>query len=346
MDLTLGELVGRLGGELLGDPSVVVRQIASLDRAGEGELAFLVSPKYRAALEASRASAFILPAKAADFTDRPRILTPDPYLYFARAAQLFNPPKAVPAGVHPSAVVGSELPASVAVGPNAVIGADCRIGEGCVIGAGCLIGDGVAIGAGSLLHAGVKVYDGCTIGTRAILHSGAVIGADGLGFARDADKHWVKIPQIGGVVIGDDVEIGANTTVDRGALEDTVIGNGVKLDNQIQIAHNVVVGDHTAMAGCVGIAGSTRIGRRCTIGGAGMIVGHLELADDVHISAGTMVTKSLRQPGQYTSVFPLESHDEWLHNAAQIKRLARLAERVAELEKQLGKQIEKMESTS
>ncbi len=338
MDLTLGELVGRLGGELLGDPSVVVRQIASLDRAGEGELAFLVSPKYRAALEASRASAFILPAKAADFTDRPRILTPDPYLYFARAAQLFNPPKAVPAGVHPSAVVGSELPASVAVGPNAVIGADCRIGEGCVIGAGCLIGDGVAIGAGSLLHAGVKVYDGCTIGARAILHSGAVIGADGLGFARDADKHWVKIPQIGGVVIGDDVEIGANTTVDRGALEDTVIGNGVKLDNLIHVAHNCRVGEDTIMAAMAGLAGSTTVGKRVQVGGKAGFSGHLEVGDDIVISADTNVTKSIDRPGVYTAMIPLQPHADWVKNFSHLRRLDAMAERVRELEKKLAEQ--------
>ena len=338
MDLTLGELVGRLGGELLGDPSVVVRQIASLDRAGEGELAFLVSPKYRAALEASRASAFILPAKAADFTDRPRILTPDPYLYFARAAQLFNPPKAVPAGVHPSAVVGSELPASVAVGPNAVIGADCRIGEGCVIGAGCLIGDGVTIGDGSMLHAGVKVYDGCTIGTRAILHSGAVIGADGLGFARDADKHWVKIPQIGGVVIGDDVEIGANTTVDRGALEDTVIGNGVKLDNLIHVAHNCRVGEDTIMAAMAGLAGSTTVGKRVQVGGKAGFSGHLEVGDDIVISADTNVTKSIDRPGVYTAMIPLQPHADWVKNFSHLRRLDAMAERVRELEKKLAEQ--------
>ena len=341
MDLTLGELVGRLGGELLGDPSVVVRQIASLDRAGEGELAFLVSPKYRAALEASRASAFILPAKPADFTDRPRILTPDPYLYFARAAQLFNPPKAVPAGVHPSAVVGSELPASVAVGPNAVIGADCRIGEGCVIGAGCLIGDGVAIGAGSLLHAGVKVYDGCTIGARAILHSGAVIGADGLGFARDADKHWVKIPQIGGVVIGDDVEIGANTTVDRGALEDTVIGNGVKLDNLIHVAHNCRVGEDTIMAAMAGLAGSTTVGKRVQVGGKAGFSGHLEVGDDIVISADTNVTKSIDRPGVYTAMIPLQPHADWVKNFSHLRRLDAMAERVRELEKKLAEQDKK-----
>lgn len=338
MDLTLGELVGRLGGELLGDPSVVVRQIASLDRAGEGELAFLVSPKYRAALETSRASAFILPAKAADFTRRPRILTPDPYLYFARAAQLFNPPKAVPAGIHPSAVVASQLPASVAVGPNAVIGAGCQIGEGCVIGAGCLIGDGVSIGAGSLLHAGVKIYDGCVVGARAILHSGAVIGADGLGFARDADKRWVKIPQIGGVVIGDDVEIGANTTVDRGALEDTVIGNGVKLDNLIHVAHNCRVGDDTIMAAMAGLAGSTTVGKRVQVGGKAGFSGHLEVGDDIVISADTNVTKSIDKPGVYTAMIPLQPHADWVKNFSHLRRLDAMAERVRELEKKLAEQ--------
>jgi len=199
---------------------------------------------------------------------------------------------------------------------------------------GCVIGDGVAIGSDSTLYPNVVIYPNCIVGERAVIHAGAVIGSDGFGFARDGEL-WIKIPQIGRVVIGDDVEIGANTSIDRGALDDTVIGNGVKLDNQIQIAHNVTIGDHSAMAGCVGVAGSTKIGRRCTVGGAGMIVGHLDIADDVHVSAGTMVTKNLRTPGQYTSIFPLEAHDEWLRNAAQIKRLAKLSERVAELEKKL-----------
>jgi len=206
---------------------------------------------------------------------------------------------------------------------------------------GCVIGDGVSIGDDSIVYPNVVVYHDCVIGRRAIIHAGAIIGADGFGFAKDGER-WVKIPQIGRVVIGDDVEIGANTSIDRGALDDTVIADGVKLDNQIQVGHNVQLGEHTALAGCVGIAGSTRIGKRCTVGGAGMIIGHLELADDVHVSAGTMVTRSLRRPGQYTSIFPLEEHQEWLHNAAQIKRLAKLADRVAELEKKL----ELMEKTS
>jgi UDP-3-O-[3-hydroxymyristoyl] glucosamine N-acyltransferase len=227
------------------------------------------------------------------------------------------------------------VPQTARIGEHVVIGENAVIGENVTLHPGCVIGEGVSIGEDSVLYPRVVVYRDCVVGRRAVIHAGAVIGGDGFGFAREGDR-WIKIPQIGRVVIGDDVEIGANTTIDRGALEDTVIGDGVKLDNQIQIAHNVVVGEHTAMAGCVGVAGSTRIGRRCTVGGAGMIIGHLELADDVHISAGTMVTKSLRQPGQYTSIFPLEAHEAWLRNAAQIKRLASLAGRVAELEKKLG----------
>ena len=290
------------------------------------------------AQQQSRASAFILSPKAADFTDRPRILTPDPYLYFARAAQLFNPPKRPATGLQQGAVTSSELPGSVSVGPNAVIGRDCRIGENCVIGPGCLIGDGVSIGEGSLLHAGVKIYDGCTIGARAILHSGAIIGADGLGFARDADKHWVKIPQIGGVVIGDDVEIGANTTVDRGALEDTVIGNGVKLDNLIHVAHNCHVGDDTIMAAMAGMAGSTSIGKRVQVGGKAGFSGHLQVCDDVVVSADTNVTKSIDKPGVYTAMIPLQPHADWVKNFSHLRRLDAMAERVRELEKKLAEQ--------
>ena len=341
MEISLGELVGRLGGELVGDPAVSIKQIATLDKAGEGDLAFLANPKYRAALESSQASAFILSPKAAGLTDRPRILATDPYLYFARAAQWFNPPKRPAIGIHPSAVVASPLPASVSVGPNAVIGENCDIGENCVIGPGCLIGDGVQIGADSWLHAGVKIYAACVIGARAIVHSGAVIGSDGFGFARDGDKHWVKIPQIGRVVIGDDVEIGANTTIDRGALDDTLIGNGVKLDNLIQIAHNVQVGDDTIMAGHSGIAGSSHVGRRVMVGGQAGIAGHLVVGDDIVVSAGTIVTKSLDKPGVYTAMLPQMPHADWVRNFAHLRRLDAMADRLRELEKKLADKKEK-----
>ena len=330
----LDEIVAHLGGALEGDGSIVVSQVATLASAQAGQIAFLANPKYRQQLQSTSASAVIVPPKFADDTTLPRIVHPNSYAYYARVVQLLNPAEARPRGVHPSAVVHSVVPPSVSVGENVVLGKDVALGENVTLYPGCVVGDGVSIGDDSVLYPNVVIYRACKIGKRAIVQAGAVIGSDGFGFAKEGDS-WVKIPQIGRVVIGDDVEIGANTSIDRGALDDTIIGDGVKLDNQIQIAHNVVIGQHTAMAGCVGVAGSTRIGQRCTIGGAGMIVGHLDLADDVHVSAGTMVTKSLRQPGQYTSIFPLESHAEWLQNAAQIKRLAKLAERVSELEEKL-----------
>ena len=330
----LDEIVAHLGGALEGDGSIVVSQVATLASAQAGQIAFLANPKYRQQLQSTSASAVIVPPKFADDTTLPRIVHPNSYAYYARVVQLLNPAEARPRGVHPSAVVHSVVPPSVSVGENVVLGKDVALGENVTLYPGCVVGDGVSIGDDYVLYPNVVIYRACKIGKRAIVQAGAVIGSDGFGFAKEGDS-WVKIPQIGRVVIGDDVEIGANTSIDRGALDDTIIGDGVKLDNQIQIAHNVVIGQHTAMAGCVGVAGSTRIGQRCTIGGAGMIVGHLDLADDVHVSAGTMVTKSLRQPGQYTSIFPLESHAEWLQNAAQIKRLAKLAERVSELEEKL-----------
>lgn len=330
----LDEIVARLGGALEGDGSVVVSQVATLASAKTGQIAFLANPKYRQQLQSTSASAVIVPPKFAGDTTLPRIVHPNSYAYYARVVQLLNPAEARPRGVHPSAVVHSVVPPSVSVGENVVLGKDVALGENVTLYPGCVVGDGVSIGDDSVLYPNVVIYRACKIGKRAVVQAGAVIGSDGFGFAKEGDS-WVKIPQIGRVVIGDDVEIGANTSIDRGALDDTIIGDGVKLDNQIQIAHNVVIGQHTAMAGCVGVAGSTRIGQRCTIGGAGMIVGHLDLVDDVHVSAGTMVTKSLRQPGQYTSIFPLESHAEWLQNAAQIKRLAKLAERVSELEEKL-----------
>ena len=330
----LDEIVAHLGGALEGDGSIVVSQVATLASAQAGQIAFLANPKYRQQLQSTSASAVIVPPKFAGDTTLPRIVHPNSYAYYARVVQLLNPAEARPRGVHPSAVVHSVVPPSVSVGENVVLGKDVALGENVTLYPGCVVGDGVSIGDDSVLYPNVVIYRACKIGKRAIVQAGAVIGSDGFGFAKEGDS-WVKIPQIGRVVIGDDVEIGANTSIDRGALDDTIIGDGVKLDNQIQIAHNVVIGQHTAMAGCAGVAGSTRIGQRCTIGGAGMIVGHLDLADDVHVSAGTMVTKSLRQPGQYTSIFPLESHAEWLQNAAQIKRLAKLAERVSELEEKL-----------
>jgi UDP-3-O-[3-hydroxymyristoyl] glucosamine N-acyltransferase len=264
---------------------------------------------------------------ARELTTLPRIVTADPYVYFARVAQLFSPPEASPAGVHPAAVVAPAVPASASIGPGTTIDAGARIGEN------------VVIGDGSRLYANVSIYHACVIGRNCIVHSGAVIGADGFGFARERDGRWIKIPQTGRVVIGDDVEVGANTTIDRGALDDTVIGNGVKLDNQIQIAHNVRIGDHTAIAGCVGIAGSTTIGARCMIGGQAGIIGHLSITDDVVVSAGTLVTKSIRRPGVYTGNLPVQTHPDWVKNFAHLRHLDDMAARIRALEQGLPKAI-------
>lgn len=337
--LRLDEIVARLGGSLSGDGSVRVNQVGTLAHARPGQISFLTNPKYRQQLKDTSASALILPPQFSADTTLPRIIHPNAYAYYARVVSLLNPPQVRPSGIHSSAVVQSDVPGSVSIGENVVVGRGVVLGERVTLYPGCVIGDRVTIADETLLYPNVVVYHDCVIGCRVVIQAGAVIGGDGFGFAREGDR-WIKIPQIGRVVIGDDVEIGANTSIDRGALDDTIIGDGVKIDNQIQIAHNVVIGEHSAMAGCVGIAGSTKIGRRCTVGGAGMIVGHLELADDVHVSAGTMVTKSLRKPGQYTSIYPIEGHESWLHNAAQIKRLASLSERVAELEMKL-KSMEK-----
>lgn len=343
--MRLDEIVARLGGELRGDGSVLVRQVATLAAAGAGDIAFLANPKYRRQLAETAASAVIVPPRAADETGLPAIIHPNSYAYYARVAALLNPAPLRPRGVLSGAVASSAVPASASIGENAVIGEGVVLGENVTLYPGVVIGDRVSIGPDTVLYPNVVVYHDCVIGARSIVHAGAVIGADGFGFAKEGDR-WLKIPQIGRVIIGDDVEIGANTSIDRGALEDTVIGNGVKLDNQIQIAHNCRIGENAAMAGCVGVAGSTTIGARCTVGGAGMIIGHLELADDVHVSAGTMVTKSLTRPGQYTSIYPLESHEDWLRNAAQLKRLSKLADRVAALEKLLDKKHEEPEKNN
>ena len=335
--LRLSEIVARVGGELIGDPDITVQRVAPLQVAGPGDLSFLAQPKYRPQLRETRAAAVVIGRAERDATALPRIVCDDPYLYFARVAQLFAPADAVSAGVHPSAVMEADatVAASASVGPGAYIGARARLGERVVVGPGGHVGARVEVGDDSRLNALVSIYAGCRIGRRTIVHSGAVIGADGFGMARDGER-WTKIPQVGTVVIGDDVEIGANTTIDRGALEDTVIEDGVKLDNQIQIGHNVRIGAHTAMAGCVGVAGSARIGRHCTVGGAGMILGHLEIADHVNISAGTLVTKSIKRPGTYTGIFPIAENKEWARTAAHLRRLDDLAERVRELERRLA----------
>lgn len=331
---SLADIAARLGGDVLGEAQTRIRQVATLATAGEGEIAFLVGAKYRSQLLATRAAAVIVPPDFADAVDLPRIVTGNPYAYYARLATLLNPRPPVAAGIHPAAFCASQVPAGVSVGPNASIGENVVLGEGVVVGPGCVIGDGVSIGEGSLLHANVTIYAGCRIGRNAIIHAGAVIGSDGFGFAPEKGR-WVKIPQIGAVVIGDDVEIGASTTIDRGALEDTVIGDGCKLDNQVHIGHNCKLGNNCLLCGCVGIAGSTTLEDNVVIGGGSGIEGHITLASGVVISGGTTVTKSIVKPGRYTSIFPIEEHGDWLHTAVQARNLSKLVSRVAELEKKL-----------
>ncbi|SRR5690606_24567798 len=313
--LTLAQIVSRLGGRVAGDAGTVVERVGTLEGANAGAIAFLANPRYAAQLATTSATAVVLGPEHESLTGLPRIVAENPYAYFARVSQLFNPLLRQAPGVHPSAVVA----------PGA------RIGRGASIGAHCFVGEDVEIGEESCLYPGVVVYPGCRIGARAIVHSGAVIGADGFGIAEEAGR-WIKIPQVGRVVIGDDVEVGANTTIDRGAIDDTVLEDGVKLDNQIQIGHNVRVGAHTAMAGCVAVAGSARIGRHCTLGAAAVILGHLELADHVHVSAGTVISRSILKPGTYTGMFPFDENDAWARNTAVVRHLAELRSRVRALE--------------
>ena len=330
---TLAAIAARMGGRIAGDPQVEIHQVGSLEHAGPQEITFLANPRYRSRLGSTRAGAVILAPDTEHLTQLPRIVCDAPYAYFARLARFLNPAEPPVPGIHRGAHVapGARIAPSAQIGAGAVIGADAVIGERCIIGATCCVGERASIGDDSRLHPGAVIYPDCRIGARAILHSGVVIGADGFGMARD-DGRWLKIPQIGRVVIGEDVEIGANTTIDRGAVDDTLIGDGVKLDNQIQIGHNVHVGEHTAMAGCAGVAGSARIGRHCTIGGGAIILGHLSIADHVVVSAATVVTHSLRRAGTYTGLFPIDEHAAWSKNAVLLRHLDELAERLRLLE--------------
>ncbi len=332
----LADIVARFGGRVIGDAETQVSQIGTLEKAGAGQIAFLANAKYRNQLDASQASAVILSEADADATQLPRIVAGNPYSYFAKLSAFLNPLREFAPGIHPTAVIGE----GAQVSPLAHIGAHVSVGEHAVIGAGtvlmagCSIGENVSIGENTRLYPRVVVYHDCIVGNHVIAHSGAVIGADGFGIAMEAGR-WLKIPQIGRVLIGDHVEIGANTTIDRGALDDTVIEEGVKLDNQIQVAHNVRIGAHTAIAGCVGIAGSASIGRYCRIGGGAIILGHLQVADKVEVSAGTVITKSIREPGTYTATFPFSENHAWRKNAAQLRHLDEMADRIKKLEQQI-----------
>nr|WP_221439456.1 UDP-3-O-(3-hydroxymyristoyl)glucosamine N-acyltransferase [Roseateles oligotrophus] len=342
----MADLIAALGGDLHGEAQTRISRIAPLDEADGETISFLANPRYQSQLAQTQAACVIVaPAFAEAAIQRGEnsgavIVTPDPYLYFARLTQWWaaRTRPLAPARVHPSAVVdpSARLGAGVDIGPLAVIEAEAEIGAGARIGAHCVIGQGARIGAGTRLAARVSVGFDCVLGQRCIVHSGVVIGADGFGFAPNFKSErpgWEKIEQLGSVRIGNDVEIGANTCIDRGALADTVLEDGVKLDNLIQIAHNVHIGRHTAIAGCAAIAGSTKIGAFCTIGGAANVVGHLVLADHVHVSAATLISRSISQPGQYSGVYPFEDNASWEKNAATLRQLHSLRSRLRDLEK-------------
>jgi len=352
MAFTLEEIVRQFGGEVVGDRSQQVGSLAPLDQAGPNQLAFLANPKYLSQVETTRAGAVLINAddlaklssrEAHLYAARNFIVTPNPYAYFARIAQTFidlAAPKTVP-GVHASATIdpSAQVAPSAVIGPNVTVEAGAVIGEHVRLDANVVVGRGTKIGAGSHLYPNVCVYHGCKIGERAIIHAGAVIGSDGFGFAPDfvgegdaRTGSWVKIPQVGGVSIGPDVEIGANTTIDRGAMADTVIEEGAKIDNLVQIGHNCKIGAYTVIAGCAGIAGSTTIGRHCMIGGAVGIAGHVTLADYVIVTAQSGVSKSLSKPGMYTSAFPAVDHASWNRSAALVRNLDKLRDRIKSLE--------------
>ena len=337
-DVALRDIAEHLGGELVGDAQLRIDRIGSLETATPTTITFVANPRYESQLAQTHAGCVIVgPAmRDAAVARGATIVTPDPYLSFARLTQWWaarQRPAAVP-GIHASAVVAADahIAASASVGALVVIEAGACVAEGAVIGPHCVIGVGAAVGEQSRLAARVTLGAGCLVGARCIVHSGVVIGADGFGFAPTQGR-WEKIEQLGAVRIGNDVEIGANTCIDRGALEDTVIEDGVKLDNLIQIGHNVHVGAHTAMAGCVGVAGSARIGRGCTVGGGAVVLGHLTLADQVHISAASVVMRSIHKPGQYSGVFPIDDNASWEKNAATLRQLHALRDRLRALEK-------------
>ncbi|KWW13722.1 UDP-3-O-(3-hydroxymyristoyl)glucosamine N-acyltransferase [Pseudomonas putida] len=334
--MTLGQLAEALGATLKGPEALQITGLATLQEAGPGQLSFLANPQYRKYLDNCQAGAVLLKAADAESFAGNALIVADPYQAYARISHLFDPkPKAV-AGIHPSAVVAedAQVDASASIGPFAVIESGARIEADVCIGAHCFIGARCVVGEGGWLAPRVTLYHDVVIGKRVVIQSGAVIGGEGFGFANEKGI-WRKIAQIGGVTIGDDVEIGVNTAVDRGALSDTRIGDGVKLDNQIQIAHNVQIGDHTAMAACVGISGSTRIGKHCMLAGGVGLVGHIDICDNVFVSGMTMVTRSITEPGSYSSGTAMQPLADWRKSAARIRQLDNMAKRLQQLEKRV-----------
>ena len=335
----LSELAERLGAQLIGDADCSIVSTATLENAQSGQISFLSNSKYRKFLSETSASAVLITQDDVPFLAPGvgALLVQNPYTAFARVAQLLDNTPATASGIHPTAVIDNSavLGDNVAIGANAVISAGVRLGNNVQVGAGCFIGEQASIADNSKIWPNATVYHRVRIGQRCIIHSGAVLGADGFGFANERGT-WLKIPQTGTVILGDDTEIGANTTVDRGAIEDTIIGNNVIIDNQCQIAHNVKIGDHTAIAGCTVVAGSTKIGRYCIIGGAVVINGHMEICDGANITGMAMVMKPITEKGIYSSGIPATTNQEWRKNTAKLRQIDQLYQRVKQLEKQLA----------
>lgn len=332
--MKLGQLAEFLGATVSGDPEKIITGLATLQEAGPDQLSFLANPQYRKFLPDSHAGAVLLKAADAEGFQGDALIVPDPYLAYARISHLFDPKPRASTGVHPTAVIAADaqVDAAASVGPFAVVESGARIAAGVTIGAHCFIGARCVIGEGGWLAPRVTLYHDVRIGKRVVIQSGAVLGGEGFGFANEKGV-WQKIAQIGGVSIGDDCEIGVNTAIDRGALADTVIGNGVKLDNQIQIAHNVQIGDNTAMAACVGISGSSKIGKNCMLAGGVGLVGHIEICDGVFITGMTMVTHSITEPGAYSSGTAMQPAAEWRKSAARLRHLDDMARRLKQVEK-------------
>lgn len=332
--ITLGQLAEFLGATLRGPADKQITGLATLQEAGPDQVSFLANPQYRKFLATTQAAAVLLKPTDAEGYAADALLVPDPYLAYARISHLFDPKPKAAAGVHPTAVVAADafVDPAASVGAYAVIESGARIAADVTIGAHCFIGARSVIGEGGWLAPRVTLYHDVRIGQRVVIQSGAVLGGEGFGFANEKGV-WQKIAQIGGVTIGDDVEIGVNTAIDRGAMDDTRIGNGVKLDNQIQIAHNVQIGDHTAMAACVGISGSAKIGKHCMLAGGVGLVGHIEICDGVFVTGMTMVTRSITEPGSYSSGTAMQPAAEWRKSAARMRHLDDMARRLQHLEK-------------
>ena len=320
--ITSGDLIKQLGGELIGDSNILINSVASLESANKNSVSFFNNSKYLDLLKNTKAALVILNKESCALHAGACIVVDNPYLYFAKISRLLNPIKILKKEIHKSAIIHStcKLGKDIYIGPNVIIEENVSIADGVTVHAGVIIESDNIIGSHSTIHPNVVIKTNTVIGKNCTLYAGAVIGSDGFGYAKDNDK-WLAIPQIGKVVLGDNVDIGSNSTIDRGALDDTIISSGVKIDNLVQIGHNCIIGENTIIAGCVGIAGSAKIGKNCAIGGAAMILGHLSITDNVTISPGSMITRSIKNPGTYTALMPFQDHEAWLKTAAKIRRL-------------------------